>query len=82
MDPKDTKVDMEKLAKSYARHGANHIDRARNQGAASARNNIIAMIIGLQNDNGDPNSETYRAYQKVLETIIARHGDMFKPYKD
>lgn len=53
-----------------------------NAGSRYARDCIIAEIIGLQNGIMDrTDSEEYKAYQKVLELIIDRHGDMHKDFK-
>lgn len=53
-----------------------------NAGSEYARDCIIAEIIGLQNEIMDRmESEEYKAYQKVLELIIDRHGDMYKKFK-
>lgn len=52
-----------------------------NNGAKFMRDNIIATIIGMQNDIGnDKNSEKYIAYQEVLTTIINHHGDIFTQF--
>lgn len=53
-----------------------------NAGSKYARDCILAEIIGLQNGIIDKTeSEEYKAYQKVLELIIDRHGDMYKDFK-
>lgn len=52
-----------------------------NQGAAHARDNIIATIIGLQNSETNMESERYKAWQELEELIIERYGDMMSPYK-
>lgn len=53
-----------------------------NAGSKYARDCIIAEIIGLQNEIIDrKESEEYKAYQKVLELIIDRYGDMYKDFK-
>lgn len=52
-----------------------------NEGAKYARDNILANIIGLQNDNGNPESEEYKALQKLFILIETNYGEMLKPYK-
>ena len=53
-----------------------------NAGSKYARDCILAEIIGLQNGIMDKiESEEYKAYQKVLELIIDRHGDMHREFK-
>lgn len=53
-----------------------------NQGAAYARDLIIANIIGLQNDTRyRSGTEGYNALQKLLEQCIDRYGDMCQPFK-
>lgn len=53
-----------------------------NKGSQYTRDCIIAEIIGLQNNIMDkPESEEYKSYQKVLELIIDRHGDMYQEFK-
>lgn len=51
------------------------------EGAKHARDSILATIIGLQNENGKPESETYQAYQKLYELIAANYGDIYEPFK-
>lgn len=53
-----------------------------NAGSKYARDCILAEIIGLQNGIMDKTeSEEYKTYQKVLELIIDRHGDMYEEFK-
>jgi len=53
-----------------------------NQGFTTARDRIIAEIIGLQNDcKAGRYSKEYETYQKVLKTIIDIHGPMFSEFK-
>lgn len=52
-----------------------------NEGAKYARDNILANIIGLQNENGNPDSEEYKAFQKIFVLIETNYGEMLKPYK-
>lgn len=49
-------------------------------GARNARDNILAMLIGLQNGL-DTDSEKYQVLQEVYEEIVKTHGDMMKEYK-
>ena len=50
------------------------------KGKAFVRDNIIAMLIGFQGDVGfDEDSETYQAYQKVMDNIEIRFGEFMKP---
>lgn len=52
------------------------------KGQALLRDNIIAMLIGFQNNIGnDEDSEEYQAYQKVLTNIELRFGEFMKPIK-
>lgn len=46
------------------------------RGERSMRDNIIAMIIGFQNGNNNTESTEYKAYQRVLEAIEERHGEL------
>lgn len=53
-----------------------------NKGSQYARDCILAEIIGLQNGIMDKtDSEEYKAYQKVFEMIVDRHGDMYEDFK-
>jgi len=53
----------------------------RKEGRASQRDSIIAMLIGMQNANGDHESEEYKAFQKVMDRIEYNFGEMFGEVK-
>ena len=39
------------------------------------RDNVIAMCIGFQNGQGnDTDTEDYKAYQKVIDTLESQYG--------
>ena len=52
-------------------------------GERNARDNIIAMIVGMQNEIGHHNPENprYATLQEVLLCIADRYGEMMTPYK-
>ncbi len=53
-----------------------------NQGAAYARDCMIAKIIGLQEEIGfDEKKESYIILQKLLIDIEESYGGMFRPFK-
>lgn len=53
-----------------------------NNGAKFARDAVLSMIIGMQNDIGnDAESEKYKAYQEIYDAIVETQGDMFKEFK-
>lgn len=53
------------------------------QGAANMRDNVIAHIIGMQNDLGnDINDKGYQELQKLLEFIEEQYGKMMNEYKN
>ena len=53
-----------------------------NDGAKYVRDSILALIIGLQNKNGNQTqSEQYKAYQEIYDTITNVFGDMFENIK-
>lgn len=53
-----------------------------NQGFTTARDRIVAEIVGLQSDvKTGRDSVEYKTYQKALEMIIDRHGSMFSEFK-
>jgi hypothetical protein len=50
-----------------------------NDGAKYVRDTTLALIIGLQNKNGNQTqSEHYKAQQEVYDTIANVFGDMFE----
>lgn len=53
-----------------------------NQGAAHARDLIIANIIGMQNEEVNTASERYTTLQELLEHITSTYGDIMTPFKD
>ena len=50
-----------------------------NKGAITMRDQLICRIIGMQNDIGDINSETYKILQELLILIENDYGTLFKP---
>ena len=50
-----------------------------NKGAMTMRDQLICRIIGMQNDIGDINSETYKILQELLILIENDYGTLFKP---
>lgn len=53
-----------------------------NKGAAYARDDILATIIGLQNKTSPfRNYPLYAAYQELYDLIVEKQGDMYKPFK-
>ena len=52
-------------------------------GAVYVRDNVLATLIGLQNElgHGDPNNPEYQAYKKVYDSIADKMGDMFDEFK-
>lgn len=52
-----------------------------NQGAAHARDLIIANIVGMQNEEMNTQTERYKVLQETLELVIDRYGDMMSPFK-
>lgn len=50
-----------------------------NRGAIEMRDLLICRIIGIQNDIGDTNSESYKTLQDLLIMIERDYGAMFKP---
>ena len=53
-----------------------------NNGAKHARDDILATIIGLQNEiGGDENYPVYAAYQKLYNLIVEKQGDMFTEFQ-
>lgn len=53
-----------------------------NQGAAYARDLILANIIGLQNEaRYRQGTEGYNALQELLEHCTETYGDMCQPFK-
>lgn len=53
-----------------------------NKGAAHARDLVLCLIIGIQNEIiWKPESPEYQAYQKLYEEIVDRYGDMYAPFK-
>ena len=52
--------------------------KEREAGAKSMRDNVIAHIIGMQNEMGnDVNDKGYQALDKLLDLITERYGKMF-----
>lgn len=48
-----------------------------------ARDLILALIIGMQNEIGYyANLKKYQALQEVYDKIIEKHGDMFEDWKE
>lgn len=52
-------------------------------GAVYVRDNVLATLIGMQNELGhvNPNDPEYQAYKKVYDTIADKMGDMFDEFK-
>lgn len=50
-------------------------------GQEDFRDQVIAYIIGFQNERYWQIGEGYRALQELLELIIERHGDMGQDFK-
>ena len=48
---------------------------------AGARDNILCMIIGMQNELGQWKSDKCKAWQEVYDMIVKQYGGMFEPYK-
>lgn len=51
-----------------------------NKGAASARDRVLSIIIGLQNECHPDDLVRYSALQSAYNNIIIQCGDMFQPY--
>jgi len=51
------------------------------KGEAAARDYILCLIIGLQNDCTGPHDERYMTLQYLLELIEKRCGPMMSEYK-
>ena len=51
------------------------------KGAEHARDNICALILGIQNNMTCIESPEYDALQKLLVEIEDRYGAMFMPWK-
>ena len=54
-----------------------------NNGAMYARDIILSLLIGLQNDIGhhNPDDPEYKAYQKAYDLIVKNYGDMLQKFK-
>lgn len=52
-------------------------------GARHARDNILCLLIGFQEEIGHDKQDTpeYQSLQKAYNTIVDRYGDMYKPFK-
>lgn len=51
------------------------------QGKEDMRDEVIAIIIGMQFEERDRASERYQAMQDVIKTIIKTYGGIFEPLK-
>lgn len=51
------------------------------KGSAHARDLIICLIMGIQNNMVDTNSPEYRELNKLLIEIEDRYGSLFAPWK-
>lgn len=71
-------IDRDRVKDSIGRHFQSEYSK----GAACCRDNIMANIIGMQNELGnDENNPKYQVLQELLLHIIDAYGDMMKPYK-
>lgn len=52
-----------------------------NAGSEYARNCILSLIIGMQNNIGNTEATKYQAYQDIYDAIVMYHGDMFENFK-
>lgn len=52
------------------------------QGKEDMRDDVLAIIIGLQNGIGNKDSERYAALQDVAKAIIKMYGGMFEPLRE
>lgn len=44
-------------------------------GSCAMRDNVIAMCIGFQNEQGNKeDSEDYKAYQKIIDALESQYG--------
>lgn len=51
--------------------------------AKHARDLILAMIIGMQNNIGYyTNLKKYQAFQEVYDRIVEKHGDVNEDWKE
>lgn len=57
------------------------VETDHDKGAKYARDSILASIIGMQNEIGNPEDQEYKTIQKVFEHIEQHFGEMFKPFK-
>lgn len=52
------------------------------QGKEDMRDEVIAIILGMQNEEKDRTGERYQAMQDVARAIIKTYGGMFEPLKE